>query len=93
MYGIKQNRDRTAIAQMVSQVVVPHFEPKSGVRIDVNDAEAQARGNDGSVGWYIYNPIHVFTKINDYGKLFLHLLSPWLTVNDLIRLMLMHTFF
>ena len=50
MYGIKQNRDRTAIAQMVSEVDVAVFEPRSGVRIDVNDAEAQARGNDGSAG-------------------------------------------
>ena len=50
MYGLKQNRDRATIAAMVSKVEVPHFEPKSGIQIDVNDSEAQSRANDGNVG-------------------------------------------
>jgi len=49
MYGLEQIRDRSIIAEMVSKVTVPEFEPRSGVRIDVNDAEANARANDGSV--------------------------------------------
>lgn len=48
MYGIKQVRDRQAIANMVQAVEVPEFIPKSGVKIDVTDAEAQARQNDAS---------------------------------------------
>lgn len=49
MYGIKQNRDRSAVASMAAQVQVPEFKPRSGVKIDVTDAEAQARANEGSV--------------------------------------------
>ena len=50
MYGIKQVSDRQAIANMVQAVEVPEFIPKSGVKIDVTDAEAQARQNDASYG-------------------------------------------
>ena len=50
MYGIKQNRNRAAVKEMVAKVVVPEFTPRSGVRIDVTDAEANARANEGSVG-------------------------------------------
>ena len=46
VYGIKQNRDRDAVAKITSLVKVPEFTPKSGVRIAVTDAEAQAGGND-----------------------------------------------
>lgn len=49
MYGLKQTRDRAAIAKMVDQVVVPEFKPKSGVKIEVNDSELQGR-NEGSIG-------------------------------------------
>jgi len=49
MYGIAQNRDRVAVAGMVSTVVVPEFKPRSGVKIDVTEAEAEARGNDGTL--------------------------------------------
>ncbi|ESO99442.1 hypothetical protein LOTGIDRAFT_113559 [Lottia gigantea] len=47
MYGLKQCRDKEAIKTMVSKVKVPEFTPRSGVKIDVTDAEAQARQNDG----------------------------------------------
>jgi ubiquitin-activating enzyme E1 len=50
LYGIPQNRDVAAVAKMVETVTVPEFVPKSGVRIDVTDAEAQSRNNDGTVG-------------------------------------------
>ena len=46
MYGMKQNRDRDAVSQMAQNVKVPEFTPRSGVRIDVTDAEAQAHSND-----------------------------------------------
>ncbi|CAH1783923.1 unnamed protein product [Owenia fusiformis] len=49
MYGIPQVRDRSAIADIVSKIVLPVFTPKSGVKIDVTDAEADARRNDGSL--------------------------------------------
>ena len=35
---------------MVAKVVVPEFTPRSGIRIDVTDAEANARANEGSLG-------------------------------------------
>ena len=50
MYGIPAVNERQDIIEMVASVQVPPFTPKSGVRIEVNDAEAQARGNDGSIG-------------------------------------------
>lgn len=46
MFGIPQVRDRATIADIVSGIEVPPFEPRSGVKIDVTDAEAQARGNE-----------------------------------------------
>lgn len=49
MYGIKQVRDRAAVKEMVDKVVVPEFVPKSGVRIEVTDAELQNRA-DGPSG-------------------------------------------
>jgi len=43
MYGIAQIRDPAVVADMCSKVKVAEFTPKSGVKIDVTDAEAQAR--------------------------------------------------
>ena len=50
VFGIKQNRDMKAVTKIVMGVRVPEFVPKSGVRIDTTDAEAQARANDSSYG-------------------------------------------
>jgi ubiquitin-activating enzyme E1 len=41
MYGLQQLRDRERIAEMALNLEVPLFVPRSGVRIAVNDAEAQ----------------------------------------------------
>lgn len=49
MYGIKQVRDRDDIAKMAKGIKVPEFTPRSGVKIDTTEAEANARGNDGTV--------------------------------------------
>jgi len=49
MYGLKQVRDRDAIAKMCADVTVPEFTPRSGVRIETTEAEANARANDGTV--------------------------------------------
>lgn len=38
VYGIPQVRDRNAVADIVSQIKVPEFVPKSGVKIEVNEA-------------------------------------------------------
>lgn len=45
VYGIPQSKDREAIAEVAKKVEVPKFTPRSGVRIDVTDAEAQARSD------------------------------------------------
>jgi len=47
VYGIEKNKNREDIANIISTVNVPAFEPKSGVKIAVTDAEAQSM-NEGS---------------------------------------------
>ncbi|CAH8550043.1 unnamed protein product [Schistosoma rodhaini] len=42
-YGIPQCRNLSKISEIVQSVIVPPFVPRSGVRIDVTEAEAQAR--------------------------------------------------
>jgi len=50
-YGLPPNRDRAFIKAVVDKVTVPPFVPKSGVKIAVTDAEAQAQANqDSSMG-------------------------------------------
>ncbi|KAJ6648576.1 Ubiquitin-like modifier-activating enzyme 1 [Pseudolycoriella hygida] len=49
VYGLPHVRDKKAIAEMVSQVEVPEFTPKSGVRIAVTDAGMQADQNGESM--------------------------------------------
>ena len=46
-YGIPQVNDRKLVAQLVSQVQVPVFTPRSGVAIALNDQEAQNMANYG----------------------------------------------
>jgi len=41
VYGIPQNRDRQAVAELAQKVVVPEFTPKSGVTIAVTDSQLQ----------------------------------------------------
>ncbi|XP_071157467.1 ubiquitin-like modifier-activating enzyme 1 isoform X5 [Mytilus edulis] len=48
MYGIPQVRDRNAIKSMIGKVKVPEFTPRSGVRIDVNDADMENNRSSGS---------------------------------------------
>ena len=52
VYGIPQVRDKSAVAAMVVNVVVPEFTPKSGVTIAVTDSQLQmSNGNvDHDIG-------------------------------------------
>lgn len=50
MYGIPQVRDRTKVAELANQVEVAAFEPKKGVKIHVNDSEAQNAQNNAYEG-------------------------------------------
>ena len=59
MYNIKQNRNRKAVADMVVKVEVAEFKPRSGVKIDTTDAEANARSNEtGTLGEQIKSVLH-----------------------------------
>lgn len=41
VYGLLENNDKEAVVQMLEQIEVPEFKPKSGVKIAVTEAEAQ----------------------------------------------------
>ena len=45
IYGIEQNKDRAAIKAIIAKTNVPAFQPKSGVKIAVTEAEAQAKND------------------------------------------------
>ncbi|XP_055531157.1 ubiquitin-like modifier-activating enzyme 1 [Wyeomyia smithii] len=45
VFGIPQLRDRARIANLASQVQVPNFTPRSGVKIAITDAALQAEAN------------------------------------------------
>lgn len=49
VYGIPQVRDRQKIKDILAKIEVPEFVPKSGVKIAVNDTEAQPSTNDGGM--------------------------------------------
>lgn len=49
VYGIEQIRDRQKVKEILARVDVPEFIPKSGVKIAVNDSEAQSGMNDGGM--------------------------------------------
>ena len=42
MYNIPQSKDRQAIAQEVSKIHIPEFQPKAGVTIHENDEQLRA---------------------------------------------------
>jgi len=46
VFNIPQCRDRRAIINEVSQINLPEFTPRSGIKIAVNDQEASAGNND-----------------------------------------------
>merc|ERR1712142_1090334 len=46
VYGIEGTKDVDQIKGILKQAVVPQFEPKSGVKIAVTDAEAQAQAEN-----------------------------------------------
>jgi hypothetical protein len=45
VYGLPKNKNRNAIKDMLRSVVVPHFEPKSGVKIAENDSQLAMNGS------------------------------------------------
>jgi ubiquitin-activating enzyme E1 len=49
MYGIPQIRDKKRVIDLVNRVQVAEFKPKQGVKIHVNDSEAQNSQNSASV--------------------------------------------
>lgn len=46
VFGLEQNRDYSSAIESVQKVDVPVFEPKSNVKIPVNDSELEAEKND-----------------------------------------------
>lgn len=50
-YGITGTRDREAIVELLCQVQVPEFTPKSGVRIHISDQELQNANASVGKNW------------------------------------------
>lgn len=46
VFGLEQNRDYSSVIESVQRVIVPAFEPKSNVKIPVNDAELEETSDD-----------------------------------------------
>lgn len=70
VYGIPQVRDRNMVANIVVQVRVPEFQPRSGVKIEVNENAAAAAANnfdDSEVDQDRVNKI--LTELQTLGKL------------------------
>ncbi|XP_071960518.1 ubiquitin-like modifier-activating enzyme 1 isoform X2 [Antedon mediterranea] len=42
VYGVKGSRDRSCIQNIISEMTIPPFVPKSGIKIDVTEADAEA---------------------------------------------------
>lgn len=49
MYGIAQVRDRGQVMEIARKISVPEFKPKQGIKIHVNDSEAQNAMSSGSM--------------------------------------------
>lgn len=45
VYGLPQVRDRHLVTEMIAKVVVPKFVPRSGVKIAVTEADAEAQNS------------------------------------------------
>lgn len=45
-YSLPTNRDRKFIKEWATSLVIPNFSPRSGVKIAVTEAEAEAQNND-----------------------------------------------
>lgn len=52
MYGVKERASRETVAkEILPKIEVPAFKPRSGVKIAVTDAEAQAESSDATGSW------------------------------------------
>lgn len=45
MYHIGKNLNRASVKEIVNSIVVPEFEPKSGVKIAENDSQLAVNGS------------------------------------------------
>lgn len=67
VYGLKQSRDRAAIAEMAISVEVPTFVPRTGIRIAENDAALQQMQE--SNGGLDYDRVeHIKKELLQLGK-------------------------
>lgn len=68
VYGLPQVRDRQTVADLVSQIEVPEFQPRSGVNIAITDAAMQAEHNNGE-GLDDSRVQSIITQLNGLGKI------------------------
>lgn len=67
-YGLPQVRDHAKVIELVQQVEVPEFTPKSGVNIAVTDAAMQAEHNNGE-GLDESRVQSIITQLSNLGKI------------------------
>ncbi|XP_055313849.1 ubiquitin-like modifier-activating enzyme 1 [Sitodiplosis mosellana] len=67
-YGLPQVRDRATVIELVQQIEVPEFTPKSGVNIAVTDAAMQAEHNNGE-GLDESRVQSIITQLSNLGKI------------------------
>lgn len=63
VYGMPQVRDRKVVAELLADIEVPEFVPRSGVKIAVTDAQAEQNNGEG------FDESRVQTIINELSSI------------------------
>ena len=71
-YGLKGSRDPVIIRQILANTIVPEFQPKSGVAIQVNESEPVPTPTTGDSASEIQELMHALPDLNEFIGFRLH---------------------